>query len=135
MFGDVPALQILLAEDEPEMRAMLARRLRSRGHRVIEASDGTRLHALIDDLVLAGPPGAPAIDLVISDVRMPGCSGMEVLAWLRRCDWRTPIILITAFGDDELHAEARRLGAFAVFDKPFDLDDLCTAILNVQPPP
>ena len=128
-----PGIQILLAEDEPEMRAMLARRLRARGHRVIEATDGLRLHALVADLILSGPP-MPLIDLVISDVRMPGMSGMEVLALLRRDDRQTPIILITAFGDDELHAEARRLGAFAVFDKPFDLDDLCTAIVNVHPP-
>jgi DNA-binding response OmpR family regulator len=43
----------------------------------------------------------------------------------------TPVILITAFGDDETHTEARRLGAAAVFNKPFEFDDLRTVVLNL----
>jgi DNA-binding response OmpR family regulator len=129
---ETPGKQILLAEDEPEMRALLAQRLRARGHKVIEAPDGTHLCAAIDDMLVGGTRWTPIVDLVITDVRMPGCTGIDVLAWLRRRGWPTPVILITAFGDDALHAEARRLGAFAVFDKPFDLDDLCTAIVNIQ---
>jgi DNA-binding NtrC family response regulator len=66
--------------------------------------------------------------LIISDVRMPGVSGLDVLATLRREDWSTPVILMTAFGDLETRAEARRLGAKALFDKPFDVDDLRTAV-------
>lgn len=128
---NLPGRRILLAEDEPEMRAMLARRLRAQGHGIVEAKDGAQLFAFIDDMILGGSPWSAAFDLVISDVRMPGCTGLEVLTWLRQRQWLLPFILITAFGDRELHAEARRLGAYAVFDKPFDLDDLCTAIVNV----
>lgn len=54
---------------------------------------------------------------------MPGKSGLEVLAGLRQSDWSTPVILITAFGDEWTHAEAQRLGATSI-DKPFDLHDL-----------
>ena len=64
---------------------------------------------------------------------MPGCSGLDLLACLRHFDWNTPVILITAFGNAETHDQARRLGAFAVFDKPFDLADLETAVLNASP--
>ena len=64
------------------------------------------------------------IDLVISDIRMPWVTGMEVLRGMRQCLGYPPVILITAFGDDQTHAEARQLGAAAVFDKPFDIEEL-----------
>ncbi len=68
--------------------------------------------------------GGP-VDVVVSDIRMPGASGLDLLAGLRRDDWTTPVVLITAFGDPGgRHAEAYRLGADAVLDKPLDVDDL-----------
>ena len=57
-----------------------------------------------------------------------------VLAALRETDRTTPVILITAFGDDATHREARELGADAMFDKPFDLEDLRTAAYYFAPP-
>jgi DNA-binding NtrC family response regulator len=74
------------------------------------------------------------MDLVISDERMPGMAGLEVLDALRRAGWPTPFILITGFGDQATHASARRLGASAVFDKPFDLDDLRKTVLQLLVP-
>jgi DNA-binding NtrC family response regulator len=68
------------------------------------------------------------LDLIITDVRMHGVTGLEILAGLRENDWSTPVILMTAFGDAELHAEAMRLGALAVLDKPFELDALRTLV-------
>ena len=64
---------------------------------------------------------------------MPGFTGLEVLAGLRDANWHTPILLITAYGSDETYEEAARLGASGVFDKPFDIDDLRTAVLNLVP--
>ena len=126
---------VLLAEDDPEMRRMLSARLRRWGLSVIEAEDGTHLAALIDSLVVRRSATAPfTIDLVISDVRMPGASGLEILSLLRAHDPMIPVILMTAFGGADLHAEAERLGADAVFDKPFDIDDLCTAVVNLVSP-
>jgi DNA-binding response OmpR family regulator len=74
-----------------------------------------------------GPP-----DAIIMDVRMPGYSGIHILAALRAAQWSTPVILITAFGDARVHEEGARLGAAVVFDKPFDIDDLRTALLNLE---
>jgi CheY-like chemotaxis protein len=122
---------VLLADDDPEMRRMLARALRKWGYSVLEAHDGAHLAALLDTLVLRERDGPLQIDVVVSDVRMPGASGLQSLAHVRRAGGAVPMILMTAFGDPELHLEARQLGAAAVFDKPFDVDDLCTAILNV----
>jgi DNA-binding response OmpR family regulator len=126
--------RILLAEDDKEMRHLLASVLSRDGWQVIEAQDGCELLQYIGSLLLRSRD-AIALDLVISDVRMPGRSGLDVLAGLRRADWATPFILITAFGSDELHREARRLGAAAVFDKPFEIDELRAAVLRLVPPP
>jgi len=57
--------------------------------------------------------------------------GSEVLAGLRDIHWPTPFILITAFGDEKTHQRALDLGAKAVLDKPFDLDELRKAIGEV----
>ncbi|MCY1040373.1 response regulator [Corallococcus sp. bb12-1] len=118
--------QVLLAEDDREMRRMLVRALARRGCDVHDVPNGREL---LDTLTrgLAGVEGA-APDILITDVRMPGVTGLEALARLRRVDWATPVILITAFGDAATHAEAHRLGAAFVFDKPFDLDVLCEAV-------
>ncbi len=124
---------VLLADDDAEMRRLLARGLRKWGYLVVEAHDGNQLGALLDALVLDAL-GAHHVDVVVADIRMPGPSGIELLAKLRSRDRATPMILMTAFGDPALHAEARRLGASAVFDKPFDLDDLCTAVVNLVSP-
>ncbi|MGH7895930.1 MAG: response regulator, partial [Candidatus Binatia bacterium] len=53
---------------------------------------------------------------------------MDVLAVLNAAAWRTPVVLITAFGDDETHAEGRALGAAAVIDKPFEMSTLASTL-------
>jgi DNA-binding response OmpR family regulator len=122
--------RVLLAEDDQEMRTLLVSTLRRDGYEVLEAQDGKELLGLITDQILEAK-GRPGIDLIVSDIRMPGLSGMNILAGLRKVDWATPVLLITAFGDKETHTEAKRMGAVAVFDKPFDLDDFRTAVMNL----
>jgi len=124
--------RVLLAEDDKEFRTILADTLRREGYEVIEARDGMQLSHFVGSLLLSGNVLAPP-DLIIADVHMPGQSGLDVLVELRRADWRIPVILITGFGDEDLHGEAARWGAAAVFDKPFDLDDLRRAVLEVAP--
>jgi CheY-like chemotaxis protein len=122
--------RVLLAEDDSELRALLASALRGDGYDVVEAEDGAELFGEIATGMLR--PGRPlAPDIVISDIRMPGKSGLEVVAGMRQDDWATPVILITGFGDPQTRAEAARLGVAAIFDKPFDVDDLRTAVLNL----
>jgi CheY-like chemotaxis protein len=67
--------------------------------------------------------------VIVSDIRLPGYSGFDLLEALHDAQCDTPVILMTAFGDQETHDKARRLGAVAIFDKPFDADDLSTAVL------
>jgi CheY-like chemotaxis protein len=131
--------EILLAEDDRELRRFLAQVLQRDGYRVTEVDSG---HDLLDR-VWDRAAGKAGFDLIISDVQMSGFTGLEVLEVLRAerdpeddddpHTQGTPIILITAFGDLQLHRDARRLGA-VVFDKPFDIDELrAFAVKLVRP--
>ena len=118
---------VLLAEDDDELRSLLASVLHRDGHDVVEARTGTELLRRIEVGATAGP-GAPRLpDLVVSDVKMPGLSGLEVASALRLAALHIPIVLLTAFGDDEAHERADALGAM-MLDKPFDLSVLRAAV-------
>jgi DNA-binding response OmpR family regulator len=125
--------KILLAEDDAEMRSMLAAVLRSSGFEVLEAGDGAELTKALDTIALRmlERNELPDIDLIISDINMPGTTGIEVLARMRRAQMEMPVILMTAFGDHQIHAEADRLGVEMVLDKPFALRDLLAAVQAV----
>ena len=80
---------------------------------------------------MARPAGSIALrvtgvvpGLVVSDLQMPGATGLDVLHWLSRWLRGVPVILITAFGDARTHERAAKLGAAEVMDKPFDLEAL-----------
>ena len=119
--------RLLLAEDDLELRELLAYVLRADGHEVVEARDGNELLAILSKgLERTQDPFA----LVVSDVRMPGLTAFDVLTRLQRALADTPVILITAFGDQTTHLRAQRMGASRVFDKPFDFDDLRAAVLE-----
>ena len=118
--------RVLVAEDDPDMRRLVATLLRMAGHKVIEATDGTDILDRMESTVWSEHP--ELIDVIVSDVEMPGLSGLDVLAALRCSKRTTPVVLITAFGDDNVRAEARELGAVAVLDKPLDPDALKNAV-------
>ena len=127
-----PALRVqprvLVAEDDPEMRRLVADALRQDGYEVFEAADGNGLLVHVTAQAHTGT----RFDLIISDIRMPVCSGLQILEALRSASWTVPVILMTAFCDDATRAKAEALGG-VLFDKPFALDDLRTAVLNLLP--
>jgi DNA-binding response OmpR family regulator len=118
---------ILLVEDDPQMRELLAAVLRREGYRVFEAEDGDRaLEWLGPGFLGRKPEQLPAV--IISDIWLPYCSGMEILESTRFSPRRVPVVLITGFGDAETHRRARELGAVCVLDKPFTMDALRAAV-------
>ena len=121
--------RVLLAEDDEEMRALLTEELRDAGYQVFPVPDGKGLFRCLKSQRSV----CPLPDLVVSDIRMPGLSGMEVLRSLRKSDWTMPVIMITAFGDKQTHDEARELGAATVLDKPFDVEELVHAARSIVP--
>jgi len=127
--------RIVLAEDDPALRDLLAAFLRRDGYEVIEARNGVELLKRIHQIGSSIFHGrAEPLDLVITDFRMPGFSGLEVMECLRDAEWSLPVIVITAFGDTTFHEHARALGASEVLDKPFDLERLRQAVFRVVPP-
>jgi CheY-like chemotaxis protein len=123
------ALRILLAEDDDAMRVMIQQVLTRAGHEVVALEDGFELADYLE-LVREGRGGEPP-DLILSDVRMPGRTGLEVLAQVRQGGMTCPVLLLSAFADEPTRAEARRLGAKALLDKPVDMDELKAAVLAV----
>jgi len=124
---------VLCAEDDPLMRRLLVMALQRDGFRVVDASDGAELDKWIRRLIVRGHDHR-CVDLIIADQRMPSATGLEILGRLRHVDWSTPFILISAFADAATHAEAERLGASCVLDKPFDLDVIRAAALQYALP-
>jgi DNA-binding NtrC family response regulator len=108
---------VLVVDDEPLVRWSIAETLRAHGCEITEAGDAhSALVAVLDD--------AAAPDAVLLDLKLPDSDDLTVLAAVRKYRPRAPVILMTAFGTPEVLEEARRLGAFTVLDKPFDVDEL-----------
>lgn len=118
--GASSVARVLVADDDVEMRRLVADAMRKDGHEVVEASEGCMLLA---QAMSAHDGPENQFDLLISDIRMPVFNGLAVLDLLRKKEWTVPVILMTAFGDDETRARAVGLGAI-LFDKPFSIDDL-----------
>jgi DNA-binding NtrC family response regulator len=106
---------LLLVEDKNELRAMLRKALERAGHTVDEAADGV---AAIQKV------RARRYLLVITDLKMPGASGLDVLRETKQADATIPVILLTAFGSVEEAVTAMKEGAFDFLQKPVDLDHL-----------
>jgi DNA-binding NtrC family response regulator len=123
---------VVVIEDDPDMRCAVSASLRNAGYNVIEASDGTQVIGRWPTVETEDGPLIEA-DVVVTDQRMPGASGIDVLRDLRRRDWATQVSLISAFADEELQYEARRMGACAVLAKPFDMDELVDAVQRAMP--
>lgn len=113
---------IAVAEDDEDMRTLVAEAFRRDGQRVIEFANGLQLLMRLAHGYRRCEPH-PHIDLIVSDVRMPTMTGLEILRGLREGRCTTPVILMTAFGDPGMRREAQSLGA-TLLDKPLAIDDL-----------
>jgi two-component system response regulator AtoC len=106
---------ILVADDDPTIRANLATLLESEGYRVTEAADGRQAAERWNDR---------DVSLVLLDLKMPGAGGLELLGEFQDRLDETPTIVITAFGGSQAAIEAMKLGAYDYITKPFDLDEV-----------
>ena len=109
------AEKILIADDDPSSRKLLAQELGDKGFTVDTARGGKETLAKIDSV----PP-----DLLILDYMMPDMSGLDVLKELRAKSNDTPVIMITAYGSVERAVEAMKAGAYDFITRPFDSDHI-----------
>jgi len=128
------SFRILIADDDEEMRKLLSLAFHKAGYTVTECSDGVGLLTHLESYLFPETERRKFVDLIISDVRMPGFTGMEILEGIQNTRGFPPMILITAFGDDETHNLAEKFGAAAMFDKPFDVDDLLAKVHELVSP-
>src|SRR6202049_4563989 len=108
---------ILVVEDEEKLRRVVELQLKTAGFDVEQAGSAEDAMRLAD-----------RADVILTDLRLPGVSGLELLAQLRRQDSHTPVIVMTAFGSIETAVEAMKAGAVDFLPKPFSLDHLMTVV-------
>ena len=117
---------IIVVEDEKIVRVSLVDALKAEGYTVLSVEDG-------NDAVAALEGGQ--FSLVITDIRLPGAGGLEILRKSLAESPATPVVMMTAYGNIKDAVEAMRLGAFDYITKPFDLDEMLLTVgraLNVR---
>jgi len=110
---------VLVVDDDAAMREMLAALLEDAGHEAVGASDAENAIEQLRDR---------DFDAVISDIRMPGRTGIELVGEIREIRRGTPIILMTAFGSIDSAVEAMQAGAFDYVTKPFKRDAMLLSL-------
>ena len=115
--------KILVVDDEVLMRDFLIEALKRKGIEAVPAENGEKALKLLQD---------QSFDMVITDMKMPGLSGLDVLRKVKELSPNTLVIVITAFGTIENAVEAMRSGAFHYLIKPFSLESLMANIEKAQ---
>ncbi|MDT8420982.1 MAG: sigma-54 dependent transcriptional regulator [Desulfuromonadales bacterium] len=113
--------RILVVDDEASMRELLVIMLRREGYHVDEACDGA---AALEKLQ------SDTFDLIISDIKMPRVSGIELLRSIREQELDIVVMMITAFSTTEEAVEAMKLGAYDYITKPFKNDEIRLVVRN-----
>jgi DNA-binding NtrC family response regulator len=111
--------RILIVEDRDSLRRMLERALGQEGYEVTAAADGRSGIRLL---------GERPFDFVLTDLKLPDVSGLEVLEASRAAQPRVPVVVLTGFGTVGTAVEAMKLGAWDFLEKPLEIDDLSRLI-------
>jgi DNA-binding NtrC family response regulator len=116
-------LQVLVVEDEPLIRWSIAETLERMGHTVAEADDAESAIRMLAD-------GPDRVDVVLLDYRLPDSNDLKLLARIRQLAPHSAVLMMTAYGTPDVTRGALELGAYAVVDKPFDMQDLEPMLLD-----
>jgi CheY-like chemotaxis protein len=123
---DLREKSILVVDDEENLRDAIAFDLKRKGYRVLTAENGSKAFAIIQ---------SEHVDLVISDIRMPGGDGIELLKKSKRHQAALPVFIFITANSDLTEDDAYHFGAEAVFSKPFDRKALLNRITESLAPP
>ena len=111
----MPAAHVLVVEDRASLRRMLERALQQEGYSVTVCEDGEQATERLAE---------ESFDLALTDLKLPGMSGIEVLRAARNAQPRLPVVVLTAFGTVGAAVEAMKLGAADFLEKPIEIEDL-----------
>lgn len=111
--------RILIIEDDEEMRSLLEDFLKDEGYEADSANNGSEAFGR-----LAQEP----FDLVITDIRMPGLTGLDILSSVKKFQPGLPVIVITAFGGEEVYRRSMARGADGYLEKPIHFHKLRTLL-------
>jgi DNA-binding NtrC family response regulator len=114
-----PKKTILLADDDDSLRRVVEFQLQEAGYEVLTASDGAEALDLFT---------SNEVDCVITDLKMPKLSGLELLYKIKAQGAENPVIVVTAFGEVETAVAAVKAGAFDYINKPFNRDEILLTI-------
>jgi len=121
-----PGCRALVADDDTQMRELVVGLLEMDGFSVTQAKSGDEMIEVLQRESFAEFPDE-AFDIIVTDLRMPGASGLEVLSRLRIVGCATPVIMMTAFPDETVRREAGLLNSM-LLAKPFALESLRYAV-------
>ena len=116
-------MNIFIIEDEKTIRVPLADELREAGYRVKEFRDSHQALKAVQ---------RQPVDVVITDMKMPGLNGLEILTRLMDIKPDVPVVVITAYGSEDTAIAAMERGAYDYIEKPFDLDDMVALMARIK---
>jgi len=125
------SFSILVVDDEPDIADLFRQRFRRearQGQYVLHfAESGEEALRRLAEI-------RPELIVILSDINMPGMDGLELLSELRRLRPELPVLMVTAYGDDERRHRADELGAADFLSKPVDFDQLKQQLLRLMRP-
>jgi response regulator RpfG family c-di-GMP phosphodiesterase len=107
--------KVLIVDDEPHICDILEKFLKKKGYDVVRSGDGKDALAVVKN---------DAVDLVVTDIKMPGMSGVELLQEIRKYNSSIPVLITTGFPTLDTAIEALKLGAYDYLTKPFHLEEI-----------
>jgi CheY-like chemotaxis protein len=117
-------LTVLVADDDAAVRRVAGKALRRAGYRVIEADSG-------EQALEIGRKRAGEIDLLLTDVVMPGMNGRELSEQLKKVTPDLPVLFMSAYAEDEIFLDHVRAAQMNFIPKPFTLDELTRSVDEV----
>jgi CheY-like chemotaxis protein len=125
------SFSILIVDDEPDIADLFRQRFRRevrQGQYVLHfAESGEEALRRLAEI-------RPKLIVILSDINMPGMDGLELLGEVRRLRPELPVLMVTAYGDDERRHRADELGAAAFLSKPVDFDQLKQQLVQLMRP-
>lgn len=114
--------RILIIDDQPGIRLLLNEVFKKEGYTPLLAANGMEALKIFEEEL---------VDCVLLDMKIPGMNGLEILEHLKAKDKRIPVIMMTAYGEQELIDEAMMLGASNYFTKPFNIFEVLEEVNDI----